>query len=166
MKVKTKTNVIDHKNKIDELVVQFWLPGKGIGKARGRYSSVTKTVYLPENYALWKQTAFCYIRTQMMLYDIWEAPKPVSITCDFVNFRSSDSDNLTGSVLDVLVDAQFLGNDSSSNVVESSGRFVKVRKKRGEDKKVGILVKVYAKKDIEIIELPKWVALMEKELLK
>ncbi|MFL9455981.1 MULTISPECIES: hypothetical protein [Nostocales] len=35
-----------------------------------------------------------------------------------------------------------LQNDSSSFVVASSGSFCKVKKRRGEDKKVGVLVSV------------------------
>ncbi|MBR8841176.1 MAG: hypothetical protein DSM106950_46375 [Stigonema ocellatum SAG 48.90 = DSM 106950] len=59
--------------------------------------------------------------------------------CYFVNFFSSDSDNLTGSVLDCLVEAEVLANDSSGYVVGCSGEFVKQRKQRNQDKVVGIL---------------------------
>ncbi|MUG98916.1 hypothetical protein F7734_44135 [Scytonema sp. UIC 10036] len=70
------------------------------------------------------------------------APVPACVDCLFVNFFSSDSDNLTGAVLDALVEARVLENDSSSYVAASSGKFVKTRKRRGQDKPVGILIRI------------------------
>jgi len=67
---------------------------------------------------------------------------PAKVDCFFVNFFSSDSDNLTGSVLDALVEAEILQNDSSGYVVASTGTFVKTRKRRGQDKPVGILIRI------------------------
>jgi hypothetical protein len=60
----------------------------------------------------------------------------------FVNFFSSDSDNLIGSVLDALVESDILQNDSSGYVVASTGTFAKTRKHRGQDRPVGILIRI------------------------
>jgi hypothetical protein len=71
------------------------------------------------------------------------APVPAKVDCYFVNFLSSDSDNLTGAVLDALVEAGILQNDSSSYVIASTGAFAKTRKRKGRDKPLGILIRIF-----------------------
>lgn len=59
---------------------------------------------------------------------------------------------MIGSVLDALVQASVLQNDSASYVVESTGKFVKTRKQRGQDKPVGILVRI-SQAEVEYFDL-------------
>lgn len=130
----------------------FWLPGKGIGKARPRANFITQTVYMPENYTDWKDFAIDVIKLQMRSH-LLPAPKPCRVECQFINFWSSDSDNLVGSVMDSLVKAEYMGGDSSSYVNACRGEFVKIRKKRNQPKVKGILVKIFPTKP-PLIELP------------
>ena len=129
---------------LNNLIATIWLPGRAMGKARPRLGKYG--IFMPKNYVQWKSGAILQtIRSR--------APQPekaCAIECLFVNFASSDSDNLTGSVLDALVDANYLRGDSSSCVVSSQGRFVKTKKKRNQPKPIGVLVKVY---DAEIEEI-------------
>jgi hypothetical protein len=115
---------------------EIWLPGRGIGKARPRFSK--GVVYTSHKYAAWKRQAIASIRKLKLS----PAPKPCFVECFFVNFLSSDADNLQGSVLDALVQAGYLENDSSSYVIGSSGLFVKQKKERDKEKVQGILVRV------------------------
>jgi Holliday junction resolvase RusA-like endonuclease len=118
--------------------IKIWLPGRAMGKARPRYSSYTRTFHLPEKYAQWKSTTARLIKKlQLPTIDY-----SVSVKCEFFNFLSSDSDNLTGSVLDALVDGDLLQGDSSSYVIASSGEFVKCKKERGLEKNIGTLVTI------------------------
>lgn len=128
-------------------MIEIWLSGKGIGKARPRFSR-NGVIHTASRYASWKNDAVL----QMMALRLPPAPIPVRVDCTFVNFFSSDSDNLLGSVLDALVEGGILQNDSSGYVIGSSGVFVKTRKRRGEDKPVGILVRI-APAQIEYVDL-------------
>lgn len=118
-------------------MIEIWLDGRGIGKARPR-STRSGLIYTESRYGEWKKSAVLQIKTlKLPMFTI-----PVKVICYFVNFFSSDSDNLTGSVLDILVQSGVLRNDSSSFVTSSSGSFVKCRKQRGQDKLVGILIQI------------------------
>jgi hypothetical protein len=125
---------------------QFWLEGRGIGKARPRFSS--GIVHTCPRYGRWKFDAIATIKKLRLP----GAPKPCFVECFFVNFLSSDADNLQGSVLDAMVQAGYLENDSSSFVVGCSGVFVKQRKVRNQEKTVGILVRVKP----ALLELFEW----------
>ena len=75
--------------------------------------------------------------------------------CRFVNFASSDSDNLTGTILDTFVEAGILGGDSKSYVSGSSGQFYSKRKERGKPKDLGSLILVRPQEIIPLdIEIP------------
>jgi Endodeoxyribonuclease RusA len=117
---------------------QIWIPGRAIGKARPRFSS-QGIVYTSERYRNWKTSTIVLIKS----LNLQPAPKPCFIECFFVNFFSSDADNVQGAVIDSLVQAEYLENDSCSYVVGCSGLFVKQRKRRNEQKSVGVLVQVY-----------------------
>ena len=118
--------------------MQIWLSGKAVGKARPRFSSRTGAVHTEGRYGQWKRDATLQIRA----LNLSPIQTPVRVDCLFVNFGSSDSDNLIGSVLDVLVGSGVLQNDSSGFVVGSSGTFTKSRKRRNRDKPVGILIRI------------------------
>ncbi len=118
-------------------MIEIWLDGRGIGKARPRFGR-GGVVHTALRYGQWKNDAIL----QMKALSLPPAPIPARVDCTFVNFFSSDSDNLIGSVLDALVEAEILQNDSSGYVVASTGTFVKTRKRRGQDKPLGILIRI------------------------
>lgn len=126
---------------MDKPVATIWLPGRGVGKARPRVGRKGR-VFMPERYTNWKDNAAKEIIKQVRHQ--LQAPQPCYVKCWFVNFLSSDSDNLTGSVLDALVDAGYLQGDSSSFVLHSAGEFCKTKKKRNVPKPMGILVEIYS----------------------
>ena len=128
-------------------MIEIWLEGRGVGKARPRFGR-GGVVHTADRYREWKRNAIL----QMKALDLLPGPIPAKVDCFFVNFFSSDSDNLTGSVLDALVEAEVLQNDSSGYVVASTGTFVKTRKRRGQDKPVGILVRI-SPAQIEYLDL-------------
>lgn len=126
----------------------IWIEGKGMGKARprgssrvvrknGKHIAVTKFHTEPK-YRQWTNNAISQIAKQ----NIPKFTKPVSICCKFVNFKSSDTDNITGAILDALVKSKVIDNDSGSYVTKSSGEFSKLRKIRKLPKKVGILIEI------------------------
>lgn len=117
--------------------IRIWIPGRGVGKARPRFSS-KGSVHTARNYGRWKAEAIAHLR-KIKFRNI---PQPCQVNCEFVNFKSSDADNLIGSVLDALVQAEVIMNDSSSYVSGCSGKFVQWKKQRGVDKQVGILVEI------------------------
>jgi Holliday junction resolvase RusA-like endonuclease len=129
-------------------IAEFWINERGMGKARPRKTSRSRKMHMPAKYVKWMNLAVDAIEIQMP--DNAPAPVPAYVECYFLNFLSSDSDNLTGAVEDALVKAKYLGNDSSGYVVDSRGRFAKTKKRRGIPLDVGILVKVYQG---EIVEL-------------
>lgn len=118
--------------------IEIWLPGRGVGKGRPRFSRNGK-VHTSDRYGKWKREAIKYLQST---YPGLKIDPPVQVDCYFVNFLSSDADNLIGSVLDALVQSEILENDSSSYVVGCSGEFVKIGKPRGLEKPLGVLVKV------------------------
>lgn len=128
-------------------MIEIWIAGRGVGKARPRFGR-NGAIHTCNRYGEWKANAIL----QLLALKLPPAPTPAKVDCFFVNFFSSDSDNLIGSVLDALVQAEILQNDSSGYVVESSGKFVKTRKKRGEEKPVGILIRI-SQAEVEYLDL-------------
>lgn len=132
--------------------MKIFIPGRGVGKGRPRISINRRTGHVVRHtcprYGAWKDAAIAHIKT----LKLGKVPSPFTINCTFINFFSSDADNLIGSVADALVEAEVLDNDSSSNMTGCSGRFVKVKKERNKDKIVGILVEISPSK-IETVEL-------------
>jgi Holliday junction resolvase RusA-like endonuclease len=118
-------------------LIEIWISGRGVGKARPRFGR-GGVVHTAQRYGDWKRDAIL----QMKALNLPPAPCPAKVDCFFVNFFSSDSDNLIGSVLDALVEAEILQNDSSGYVVASTGSFAKTRKRRGQDRPVGILIRI------------------------
>lgn len=116
----------------------LWIPGRGVGKGRPRFSPSGR-VYTGDRYGKWKREAISHLRSQ---YGDVSLPAPCEISCYFVNFLSSDSDNLIGSVLDALVQAELIQNDSSSFVTGVRGHFTQIAKPRGKEKPLGILISV------------------------
>ena len=123
-------------------IAKFWIPGVGIGKARPSLHWHRGEVYADysDNYKDWINYAADVIHYQAQFFP--PAPKPAKIVSKFVNFFSSDSDNLQGGVLDAM-NGVYLEGDSSSFVTGSRGKFCKTRKRRGQLLEVGILVEVY-----------------------
>lgn len=125
-----------------DLIAQYWIPGRGVGKARPYLhwhgDNLIKTY--SRNYTNWMDYAKTIIRYYARSYA--EGPKPARVEVNCINFLSSDIDNLQGSPLDCL-SGIYLGGDSSSYLTDSSGQFCKVRKRRGHDKEVGMLVNIY-----------------------
>lgn len=148
----------------------LWLDGKGVGKgrprARGRIvrrngkQVVAITMYTDPKYRAWKNKAIAAIKKWDL--QAYPANTPVSVACYFVNFFSSDSDNLTGSVLDALKQAKIIYDDSAKYVSESKGIFCKKRKLRNQNKQVGILVEIEPK---EIIKIPEHLEIFLNSLL-
>jgi len=122
-------------------MLTIWIPGKGLGKRRGTYYN--GRMILPEKYRN---------RKNEMVSDIFNnvdmSAMPLNYACDikcyFVNFLTSDSDNLTGMYIDALVTAGVLKNDSSSYVVSSMGKFVETQSKKKDIKKgyLGTLIEI------------------------
>ncbi len=142
---KKKELILPHPRESE--VIKFWISGRGIGKARPRFDRRTSRAYLPGNYKQWKKHAY----DSVLAANLPELPKPCEIFCYFVNFLSSDSDNLSGAVMDAMQDAKVIDGDSSSYVLHSDGQFCTLTPKKGEEKKIGILVKVYP---CQLRELP------------
>lgn len=126
----------------------IWIEGRGMGKARprgssrvvrknGKYIAVT-TFHTCPKYRKWTNDVIRQIAKQKTP----KFTKPVSVSCNFVNFRSSDADNIAGAILDALVKSEIIGNDSASYVVKSAGEFSKLRKIRNSPKYIGILVEI------------------------
>ncbi len=105
-------------------------------------------MHTARGYGAWKSDAVL----QLIRLNLPEAPKPARIECYFVNFASSDVDNLVGAVLDALVQGGVLGNDSSSYITAASGTFARTKGKRGEEKPIGVLVRILPAQ-IEYIDL-------------
>lgn len=124
----------------------IWLPGKGKGKARPRKCG--NAYVLPKDYRDAKDRTV----TQMILQCIDPIDYPCKITCYFVNFKSSDCDNLIGFYLDALVQAGVLQNDSSSHVVGCSGRFVQTSNRKQRKSCIGTVIQI-EKADIGSIDL-------------
>ncbi len=118
-------------------MIEIWISGRGVGKARPRFGR-GGVVHTASRYAQWKNDAVVQIKALRLP----PAPVPAKVDCYFVNFLSSDSDNLTGAVLDALVEAGVLQNDSSSYVIASTGAFAKTRKRSGQEKPLGILIRI------------------------
>jgi Holliday junction resolvase RusA-like endonuclease len=128
-------------------VIEIWIAGRGVGKARPRFGR-NGAIHTCNRYSEWKNNAIL----QLLALKLPPAPTPAKVECFFINFLSSDSDNLTGSALDALVQAEVLQNDSSGYVVESSGKFVKTRKERGKEKPVGILIRI-SQAEVDYLDL-------------
>lgn len=128
-------------------LIEIWLNGRAVGKGRPRFGR-GGVVYTATRYGQWKRDAVLQIK----MLRLSDAPCPARVECLFCNFLSSDADNLVGSVLDALVEGEILENDSSAYVVGCSGVFVKTRKRRGQDKPVGVLVRITSA-EIEFLEL-------------
>lgn len=136
----------------------IWIEGRGMGKARprgssrvvrknGKYIAVTRFHTCPK-YRRWTNGVILQLAKQKTP----KFTKPVSVCCHFVNFKSSDADNISGAILDALVKFKLVQNDSSSYVTKSSGEFSKLRKLRNSPKHIGILVEI-EEREIKELEL-------------
>jgi Holliday junction resolvase RusA-like endonuclease len=128
-------------------MISLWIPGRGIGKARPRF--INGRAITEPKYKTWKSQAISEI-TKQFSEPITES---VRVECKFVNFASSDSDNITGSVLDALVESGLISGDSARYVVASSGKFVKTKKPKFAELPVGIWVNIEPA-EIETISIP------------
>lgn len=89
-------------------VITLTLPGEVVPKARPR---VTRNgSYMPSRYRCWKTLAISRLKSQY-----WGDPMEnvsVSITLSGKHPRRGDADNISGSILDALVQAGILRNDN------------------------------------------------------
>ena len=126
----------------EKAIARFWVPGRGVGKARPQLHWRGDEVYADysENYKDWLNFAADVIHYQAQFFP--PVNQPVAVVSNFVNFGSSDSDNLVAATLDAMTGV-YLEGDSSSFVTGSRGRFCYTSKRPGMEKEVGILIEVY-----------------------
>lgn len=116
----------------------IWIDYKIKGKARPRFNAQTGATYHSSDYRQFKAGLIYYFQS----LELEKFEKPVHISCLFVNFFTSDSDNLQGSITDALVQSGMIKNDGAVPLPKSSGEFVTTTKKRGVDKEVGVVIEI------------------------
>lgn len=129
--------------------ITIWLENKIKGKARPRFNIQTGTTYHSADYRKFKSELIFYLQS----LELPKFDKPVHISCLFVNFFTSDSDNLQGSITDALVQAGVIKNDGATPLPKSSGEFVTTIKKRGVDKEIGVIVEITEVQSFRTINL-------------
>ena len=94
-------------------IVQFWLPGKVVPKARPRFNG--GNISLPRNYRGWKNTAYLEIISQLEDNGINELLiTKASVEMQFLGSHRGDLDNLAGSLLDILCETKIIKDDRVS----------------------------------------------------
>ena len=94
-------------------IVQFWLPGKVVPKARPRFNG--GNISLPRNYRGWKNTAYLQIMSQLEENGINELLiRKATVQMRFVGSHRGDLDNLAGAVLDILCETKIVVDDRVS----------------------------------------------------
>ncbi len=91
----------------------LWLPGKVSPKARPRVSN--GQAYLPSSYREWKRSAVLELLSQLgdrALLPLAKASVEILLT----GRHRGDADNLSGGILDALVEAQVITDDRLSCV--------------------------------------------------
>lgn len=126
----------------EEPIAKFWVPGPGVGKARPQLHWHHGQVYVDysQNYKDWINFAADVIHYQAQFFPSIDGP--VAVQATFVNFFSSDADNLVAAGLDAMVGVCLKG-DSKSFVTGARGRFASTSSRPGMDKEVGILFEIY-----------------------
>ncbi|QLE46367.1 hypothetical protein FD723_39850 (plasmid) [Nostoc sp. C052] len=155
---------------VSEYPIRIFLPFKGMGKARGRAAIVSKNkefgayanllgnknqrikVYTQKDYRAWTNKVIAYLIKLKLEGFLPDLPNPCRIECFFCNFGSSDQDNLQGAVIDAIVKAKLLPDDCGSIVIAGSGKFVKVKTKKKEKKRVGVAIEIYPQ-EIEYMDI-------------
>jgi Holliday junction resolvase RusA-like endonuclease len=89
--------------------IAITLSGQIIPKARPRVT--VAGTYMPHNYQRWKAQAIAAIRQQYQ-GDPIARTKTITITLTGKHSRRGDADNISGSILDSLVQAGVLVNDN------------------------------------------------------
>jgi Holliday junction resolvase RusA-like endonuclease len=89
--------------------VYLSIDGPIVPKARPRFS-VSGKVHMPENYRAWKQKAIRQLRRQYVGGLIEQAE--IEIILHGKHSRRGDCDNISGSLLDALVQAKILRDDN------------------------------------------------------
>lgn len=96
--------------------LRLWLPGKVVPKARPRVAR--GRAYLPSAYRQWKQDAIVELLSQLsQLGSCARAALPLnkaSVEIVLTGAMRGDLDNLSGGVLDVLVESGILQDDRLS----------------------------------------------------
>jgi Holliday junction resolvase RusA-like endonuclease len=133
-----------------EPIARFWVPGRGVGKGRPQIHWHAGQTYVDysQNYKDWLNFAADAIHYQAQFFS--RPDQPVAIQCAFVNFGSSDADNLVGASLDAMTDL-YLQGDSASFVTGVRGRFASTPKRSGFDREVGVLIEVYPAGTIQFL---------------
>src|SRR3569832_1815914 len=120
-------------------IAKFWVPGRGVGKARPQLPWHGDKVYADysQNYKDWLNFAADVIHYQAQFFP--RLDQPVGVQATFVNFASSDADNLVAADLDAMTGV-YLEGDSKSFVTGVRGRFCSTSKRPGMATEVGTLI--------------------------
>jgi Holliday junction resolvase RusA-like endonuclease len=99
-------------------MIEFTLPGNVVPKARPR---ITRNgSFIPKNYRCWKTLAISRMKQQYQGETLQQAA--VAIVLTGKHPRRGDLDNLSGSILDALVQAGILRDDNMTVVSSLSIR--------------------------------------------
>ena len=96
-----------------EVLAELWLEGRVIPKKRARtFKQGKRTITtLPDNYRKWKQSAIASLRKQSRYHRLNVEP-PIEVYAWFLGFAAGDTDNLKGAIMDALVGAAIIPDDS------------------------------------------------------
>lgn len=100
------------------------LQGKIVPKQRPRKSRKSKRFFLPENYRRWQSRAVAEFALQWDGKPTIEHAAVQIIFCGKLSDYPGDPDNLEGAILDALVNAKVLKDDSLKNIPEHSTKFI------------------------------------------
>ncbi|NJM47284.1 MAG: RusA family crossover junction endodeoxyribonuclease [Alkalinema sp. RU_4_3] len=89
-------------------MIELTLPGNVVPKARPRVTRYG--TFMPENYRCWKTLAIVCLKSQYQGEPLQAAA--VSIVLRGKHPRRGDADNISGSILDALVQAGILRDDN------------------------------------------------------
>jgi Holliday junction resolvase RusA-like endonuclease len=90
------------------------LQGAIVPKARPRVT--TNGTYMPGNYTQWKATAIRSIKEQVKAH-LPKAKYSLAIALSGKHSRAGDLDNISGSIMDALVQSGILAGDNMTNIV-------------------------------------------------
>lgn len=94
--------------------LKFWIPGRVVPKARPRFNG--SQAYLPSGYRGWKSAAYLEVLSQLTNQIKTLPIHRAAVEMQVVGSHKGDLDNIAGSVLDVLVEAEVLIDDRLSCV--------------------------------------------------
>lgn len=107
-------------------MIKFWLNGRVIPKPRPRVTR--RGTYMPSNYIEWRNQQIAYLYDQDLIQQL---QTPVSISVIFVGFLQGDADNVIGAIMDLLVEAKLIPDDSPKYVPKIVAEYQKSSKQKG-----------------------------------